>query len=95
VRGPAPDRTALLIRSAQSQRTTDEPDRTQISNFTLSADGSSATLTLLTRNAGEIVVTMPAHCLDALEPRDRATAAAKPPATGGCTGRRNGCWEPR
>jgi hypothetical protein len=41
----------------------------------VSADRTAATFILVTPYGSEIVVTMPARCLDTLEPRDRATAA--------------------
>jgi hypothetical protein len=51
---------------------------TEIKDFTLSADGTQATFTLVTKYAGEMVMTMPASCVEALKPpQDRAPAGVK------------------
>jgi hypothetical protein len=59
---------------------------TQIRNFTSSADRTAATFTLVTRDGSEIVVTMPARCLDTFEPRDRATVAGTAGSGGNLSG---------
>src|SRR5262245_11283922 len=51
---------------------------TQIKDFAVSGDGSEVTFALVTKYAGEIVIKMPASCLEALKPAaDRAARAAK------------------
>jgi hypothetical protein len=73
---------------------------TEIKDFALSADGTQATFTLVAKYAGEMVVTMPASCLEALKsPQDRAPAVAKAKSgetrKGTLHGRKNGSWETR
>ena len=51
---------------------------TQIKDFAVSDDGSEVTFTLVTKYASEMVIKMPASCLEALKPpADRAAGAAK------------------
>jgi hypothetical protein len=51
---------------------------TQIKDFAVSGDGSEVTFTLVTKYASEMVIKMPASCLEALKPpADRAVGAAK------------------
>ena len=50
---------------------------TQIKDVAPSADGTQVTFALVTKYAGELVVTMPASCLDALKPAAGATTVTK------------------
>ena len=51
---------------------------TEIKDFALSADGTQATFTLVTKDAGDMVMAMPASYLEALKPpQDRAPAGVK------------------
>ena len=51
---------------------------TQIKDFSVSGDGSEVTFTLVTKYASEMVIKMPASCLEALKPpADRAAGATK------------------
>jgi hypothetical protein len=51
---------------------------TQIKDFAYSGDGSEVMFTLVTKYAGDMVVKMPASCLEALKPsQDRAARAAE------------------
>jgi hypothetical protein len=51
---------------------------TEIKDFALSADGTQATFTLVAKYAGEMAVTMPVSCLDALKlPQNPAPAGVK------------------
>jgi hypothetical protein len=47
---------------------------TQIKDFAASDDGSEVTFTLVTKYAGDMVVKMPANCLEALKPSQAGVA---------------------
>ena len=54
---------------------------TGIKDLALSDGGKQASFTLATKYAGDLAVTMPAQCLDALKSPDGG-AALKPPGNG-------------
>ena len=79
---PAIAHTGEAITIATEARGTSMKPRpytvTEIKDFALSADGTQATFTLVAKYAGEMAMTMPVSCLDALKlPRDRAPAVIK------------------